>query len=107
MSESSNENWSNNQSAGAGSGAAQIPVIAFGFSLSIFLSITFVLCVIFGLFFPAAPMYPAWAPFLPGFTWLSWPSFLLGLVESFAYGWYAALIFIPLYNYFVARIRAG
>ena len=28
---------------------------------------------------------------------------LLGLIESFAYGWYVALIFGPLYNLFAAR----
>jgi hypothetical protein len=39
----------------------------------------------------------------PGFTWLNWPSFFLGLVETFAYGWYVALVFGPLYNFFAAR----
>jgi hypothetical protein len=45
----------------------------------------------------------ALAIFLPGFKLLSWPTFLLGLVESFAYGWYIALTFGPLYNFFAAR----
>jgi hypothetical protein len=48
-------------------------------------------------------MYPVWAKLLPGFTWLTWPSFFLGLVESFAYGWYVALIFGPLFNFFASR----
>lgn len=82
-----------------------IPVVAFGMSLGIFLGITFILCVGYGLLFPAHPMYPVWAPLLPGFTWLTWPSFFLGLVEAFAYGWYVALIFAPLYNYFISRSR--
>lgn len=98
MTETSKGNWSEGQNT-----AARIPVMAFGLSLSIFLALTFILCVIFGLLFPAAPMYPAWAPFLPGFTWLSWPSFFLGLVETFGYGWYVALIFAPLYNFFAVR----
>ena len=38
-----------------------------------------------------------------GFTLLTFPSFLLGLVESFAVGWYVALIFGPLYNFFAIR----
>jgi hypothetical protein len=46
-------------------------------------------------------MNPVWAPLLPGFTWISWASFLLGLIEAFAYGWYIALVFGPLYNLFV------
>lgn len=81
----------------------QIPVIALGLSLGLFLSITFVLCVGFDLLFPGQAMYESWLRLLPGFTWLSWPSFLLGLAESFAYGWYVALVFGPLYNFFAAR----
>ena len=42
---------------------------------------------------------------LPGFVWLSWKSFFLGLVEAYAYGWYLALVWIPIYNYFSARAR--
>ncbi|HKI14489.1 MAG TPA: hypothetical protein VKA12_05670 [Roseiarcus sp.] len=42
---------------------------------------------------------------LPGFTLLGWPTFLLGVVESFAWGWYVALIFGPLYNFFALRWR--
>ena len=80
--------------------AAGIPVLALGMSLGSFLALTFVLCVLFDLWFPALAMNPVWGPLLPGFTWLSWGSFALGLVESFAYGWYAALVFGPLYNFF-------
>lgn len=40
---------------------------------------------------------------LPGFTWITWPSFLAGLVWSFVYGWYVAVVFGPLFNLFAAR----
>lgn len=83
----------------------RIPVIVLGMSLSNFLAITYVLCVLFDLWFPEFAMNSAWAPFLPGFEWLDWPSFALGLIEAFAYGWYIALVFGPLYNYFTARAR--
>jgi hypothetical protein len=83
----------------------RIPVIAFGLSLGLFFAITFVLCVGFDLLFPGQAMYQTWLRLLPGFTWLTWPSFLLGLVESFAYGWYVALIFGPLFNFFANRWR--
>ncbi len=83
--------------------APRIPVVALGMSLGLFLAISFVLCVAFGLIFPGAAMFRAWIELLPGFSWLSWPSFLLGLAESFAYGWYVALIFAPLFNVFSAR----
>ncbi|MFZ5609605.1 MAG: DUF5676 family membrane protein [Pseudomonadota bacterium] len=87
------------------SGGGRLPVVALGWGLSLFFAISFVLCVAFDLLFPGEAMYQSWLRLLPGFTWLSWPSFFLGLVESFAYGWYAALVFGPLYNFFAARGR--
>lgn len=81
----------------------RIPLVALGASLSLFLAITYTLCVAFGLFFPEHAMYSAWLRLLPGVNWLTWQSYLLGLVESVAYGWYAALIFGPLFNWFASR----
>lgn len=81
----------------------RIPVITLGMSLGLFLAVTFTLCVGFDLLFPDQAMYKSWLRLLPGFTWLSWSSFFLGLAESFGYGWYVALVFGPLYNFFAAR----
>lgn len=83
----------------------RIPVFALGMSLGLFLALTFILCIVFDLWFPTLAMNPVWAPLLPGFVWISWPSFFLGLIEAFSYGWYAALIFGPLFNFFAARWR--
>jgi hypothetical protein len=80
-----------------------IPIVALGMSLGSFLALTFVFCVLFDLWLPDQAMNVVWAPLLPGFTWISWPSFFLGLIESFAYGWYVALVFGSLYNFFAAR----
>ncbi len=80
-----------------------VPVVSLGLSLGSFIALTFVLCVLFDLWFPSLAMNPVWAKLLPGFTWISWPSFFLGLLESFGYGWYIALIFGPLFNFFAAR----
>jgi len=104
----SNHQYRESMSAHQGSAfhrarARRIRVIALGMSLGLFLALTFALCVGFDLLFPALAMNSAWAPLLPGFTWLSWSSFLLGLVESFAYGWYVALIIGPFYNFFATR----
>lgn len=85
-------------------GITRIPVAALGLSLGIFLAVTYLLCVLFDLWFPSLAMNPTWAPLLPGFIWLTWPSFFLGLIEAFAYGWYVALLFAPLYNYFASRL---
>jgi 2TM family of unknown function (DUF5676) len=85
--------------------APRIPLVAFGLSLGLFLAITYVLCVGLDLIFPGQAMYQTWLSLLPGFTWLTWPSFVLGLIESFAYGWYVALIFCPLFNFFAAWFK--
>ena len=83
----------------------RLPVAVFGLSLGLFLAISYMLCVGYDLLFPGQAMYQSWLRLLPGFTWLTWQSFLLGLIESFIYGWYVALIFCPLFNFFAARFR--
>ncbi|MDE2493773.1 MAG: hypothetical protein KGL97_07700 [Alphaproteobacteria bacterium] len=79
--------------------------MTFGSSFGLFLAITYVLCVGFDLLFPSQSMHQSWQALLPGFVWLSWSSFLLGLIESFAYAGYVALIFCPLFNFFAARSK--
>lgn len=88
----------------AGSPAYFIPVIALGMGLSLFLALSYILCVLAYVFVPGVPIaHSALALVLPGFTLLSWTSFFLGLIESLAWGWYVALVFGPLYNFFAAR----
>ena len=83
-----------------------IPVFAFGMSLAIFFVISYVACILLYLLAPGWVLNHAMLSlFLPGFELLSWPSFFLGLAESFGYGWYIALIFGPLYNFFAARAQ--
>ncbi|MEO7889721.1 MAG: hypothetical protein ABIW19_06925 [Vicinamibacterales bacterium] len=82
---------------------SSVSLSAFGHATSLFLAITFTLCVGFDLVFTQVAMYRSWQALLPGFTWISWSSFLLGLVESYGYGWYVTLIWVPLYNVFAAR----
>tara|TARA_R110001592_G_scaffold85502_6_gene252763 strand:- start:2565 stop:2825 length:261 start_codon:yes stop_codon:yes gene_type:complete len=76
----------------------KISLVAFGHATSLFLVISFTLCVIFGLLFPHQAMYPVWLQLLPGFEWISWKSFFLGIVESYFYGWFIALVWGPIYN---------
>jgi hypothetical protein len=52
-------------------------------------------------------MHEAWAPLLPGFHWISFPAYLIGLVEVYAYGWFVAVLFVPLFNYFNKRATAA
>ncbi len=81
----------------------RLSLSAVGHASSIFLGLSFTLCVLFDLMWPGYAMRSAWEALLPGFTWLSFGSFLVGLVESYAYGWYIALVWVPLYNVFAAR----
>jgi len=73
-------------------------------SLSSFTAITFALCVAYGLVAPAR-FHPAWLleSLLPGFTWLSLGSFVLGLVETALYGAWAGFLYSTLYNYFARK----
>ncbi|MDP2123623.1 MAG: DUF5676 family membrane protein [Parvibaculum sp.] len=80
-----------------------IAIVPLGMSISSFFVITYVLCVLFGLLVSSQGMHQLLSTLLPGFTWLTWPSFLLGLVWMFGLGWYIAVIFAPIYNFFVAR----
>jgi hypothetical protein len=73
--------------------------------LGSFLVVTYLVLVLFDLWLPLQATNQAWAPLLPGFTWLTWPSFFLGLIEAFAYGWFAGVVLGPFYNFFAARIQ--
>ena len=82
-----------------------VQLVALGHTASLFLAITFTLCVLFDVIFPQWAMYQAWQRLLPGFHGLDWGSYFLGLVESYGYGWYFALIWAPLYNVFTRKSR--
>ena len=82
----------------------RIPVIAFGQALSSFFILSYTLCILGYLAFPGFPVdHAALSIFLPGFTLLTWHTYFLGLIESFIWGWYIALVFGPIYNFFVGR----
>jgi len=81
----------------------RLSLTAFGQATSLFLVISYTLCVLFDLMFPQHAMYPAWQRLLPGFQWISWKSYVLGLTESYLYGWYAAVVWVPLHNFFASR----
>ncbi|RMF59184.1 MAG: hypothetical protein D6748_07000 [Calditrichaeota bacterium] len=70
-------------------------------SLGLFFSLSFVLCVLYGLLTPSSlHMHPFLEAVLPGFRWISIGSFLLGLIESFLWGIYIGMVFTPIYNFF-------
>ncbi len=77
----------------------KLSLVAFGHATSFTIAASFVVCITFDLMLPEHAMYSVWLKLLPGFEWITWKSFFLGLVESYLYGWYIALIWVPIYNY--------
>jgi len=76
---------------------------AVGLALAFALVVSYVLCILADLVL-GWEMYRAWAPLLPGFAWpLTVGGFVVGLVESILYGFYAAPVFVLPYNYLVQR----
>ena len=82
-----------------------VNVVRLGLSLSAFFVISYVICIAGYLLLPGFPVqHASLSIFLPGFELLSWRSFFLGLIESFIWGWYIAVVFAPLYNFFGRRL---
>lgn len=68
-------------------------------SLALFTSVSYLLCVLFGLLTPEpVHMHQFLEAVLPAFTWISLDSFVLGLIESFVWGVYIGLVFCFIYN---------
>jgi len=84
---------------------SRIAIVPLGLTLSFFLVITYVLCVIYGLLGFQQGMHQLLFQIIPGFTWITWPSFFIGLFWTFVWGWYIALVFAPLFNFFTARMQ--
>jgi len=74
-------------------------------SLGIFTAFTFILCVLYGLVVPEKlhGMAEFLEMILPAFKWLTFGGFLLGLIESFLYGAYVGIVFVPIYNFLSKR----
>lgn len=69
-----------------------------------FTAFSFILCVVFGLITPESiHMHQFLEIVLPGFKWISIGSFFLGLIESFAWGVYIGLVYVPIHNFYHKR----
>lgn len=68
-------------------------------ALGLTFAISFVICVLWGLLLPEpVHMHQFLQLVLPGFTWISLGSATLGLIESFLFGVYFGLIYVPIHN---------
>ncbi|MHB1198931.1 MAG: DUF5676 family membrane protein [Polaromonas sp.] len=73
-------------------------------ALAVTTMISYLVCVLYGSATPESlQMYSFLELVLPGFKWLTLQGFFIGLVESFLYGAYAGLVYVPVYNFFVRR----
>lgn len=73
-------------------------------ALGISTAFSFVFCVAYGLAtLERLHMHAFLEQVLPGFRWLSWPAFALGLLDSFLYGVYAGLVYVPVHNFLQRR----
>jgi hypothetical protein len=71
----------------------------FSWSPGLAAAFSFVLCVLWGLIMPEAVHMHAFLELvLPAFQWLTAWSFVLGLIESFLWGFYAGIVYVPIYN---------
>lgn len=77
-----------------------------GLALSALFAVTYVLCVLWDLLVPGWAMYPIWQGLLPGFRW-SVGGFWIGLGETVIYGFYAAAVFVLVYNALQRREAAA
>lgn len=76
-------------------------------SLALFGAATFIVCVLYGLVVPASlHMTSFLEAVLPGFEWLTPLGFLIGLAESFLYGVYAGIVYVPIHNRLAERWMA-
>ena len=73
-----------------------------GLSLSVFLTISYLLCVAGYLLYPRS-LTQVLGLFIPGLVSLDWHNFLLGLAEALGWGWYIALFFVAIGNFIGRR----
>jgi hypothetical protein len=77
-------------------------------SLGCWMAISFTICVAGGVLAPGLPIpHRTLELLLPGFIWVPPKMFMLGLAESFFYGVYVGLLFVPLHNFFARYWRTA
>jgi hypothetical protein len=66
--------------------------------------VLYLLCLAYGATNPASGHMSEFLKLaLPGFEWLTWTGFLIGLIKSFLYGALGGLVYVPIYNWIGER----
>ncbi len=76
--------------------------IPLALSLATFLAISYLACLAFALVIPDRGFHGPWLQFFVGFSW-TWQGIAIGFVESLAYGFFAGVVFAPIYNFYNGR----
>lgn len=73
-------------------------------TLAIWTAFSFVFCTLYGFLTPSGVHMSVFLlQVLPGYELHSWRGFFLGLIQSFLYGAYAGLVYVPIYNFMHRR----
>lgn len=81
-----------------------LPFWPVAWTLAVFSAVVFTLDALLGLLLPDWwVMQNLYELVLPGFAFISWGAFFLGLVEIFVGGLLTAVLFVPIWNFFAAR----
>lgn len=85
----------------------RLPFWPVAWTLAIFFAVAFTLDVLAGILFPNWwVMQNFYELLLPGYTFISWSAYFLGLVEIFVGGILTAVILVPIWNFFATREEA-
>lgn len=72
-------------------------ILIWGTTFSLFLLISYAACIVFGLSVPSGlEMHRAWSSWLPGFEWLTLRGVIAGAAWCIIYGFWTALLLVPL-----------
>jgi hypothetical protein len=88
---------------GTGTQTLRLPLVPLGLSISGLFAISFLGCLLLGIVVPDGAMHRPWLQFFPYCEWLTARSVVIGLVWTQVYGWWTALVFGSLFNFFAAR----
>lgn len=73
-------------------------------SLAVSAVVSYLFCLLFMLIAPESlHMHVFLEQVLPGFRWLTPVGFVTGLIETFLFGAFAGLVYVPIYNVFLRR----
>ncbi len=86
--------------------APRIRIALLGWSLAAFLALSYTICAIFAALFSWDRMFEVWIPLLPWVEGLTPGGFVLGLVETIAWGWFIAVGFGAIHNFLAERMKA-